>query len=270
MPNPSDCSDFSKELHPLITQDRVVQNGYYMVCREYQGTGEVECCAIRLDQGDSLKRGGGAGRKNDKKQEMDESTFNKSISRAKTAIRRKSLALQADRMLTLTFKENVTDITEAWAVYKYFCKLMKFRYREKFRYVAVPELQKRGAVHFHIALSGFYHLGTVRRLWKRAAGKRGGSVHITSPRKAGKNSWNPKNIAVYIAKYISKADIVDFNKRRYSSGGDIPIPEPERGWLALGVPVVVVMRQIIEAKTRKQMKTIHQSDGYLGIIYCST
>lgn len=262
--------EISKELHPLITQEREVGNGYYMVCREYENTGEVEICAIRLDHGDSLKKGGGAKRKNNEKKEMDEVTFNKSISRSRTVIRRKALSLQADRMLTLTFRENVTEIDEAWAVFKYFCKLMRFRYGDRFRYIAVPELQKRGAVHFHLAISDYYHVQTVRRMWRRAAGKRGGNIDITTPRKAGKNSWSPKRIAVYLSKYISKSDVVDFNKRRYSTGGKIQLPEPEKGWLALGVPVVQVMRQIIETKSRKRLDTIYQSDGYLGIIYCST
>lgn len=258
------------ELHPLITSERSTGNGYYIVSRTYENCGEVEICGIRLDYGDSLKRGGGAGRKHSDKTAMDESTLNKSIARAKTSIRRKAMSLGADRMLTLTFKDNVTCIAEAWSVFKYFCKLMRKRYGKRWAYIAVPEYQKRGAVHFHLAVSDFYLANTVRKLWLRACGNRGGNIDITSPRKAGKNSWNPKRIANYISKYISKTDSVEFNKRRYSSGGEIKTPEPERGWLALGVPPVVVMRQIIENRTRKRLECIWESDGYYGIIYCST
>lgn len=259
-----------KDLHPLITQERVAGNGHYIVSRHYENCGEVEICGIRLDYGDSLKRGGGAGRKNRDKDTMDEATLNKSVARARTGIRRKAMAMGADRMLTLTFKDNVTDITEAWSVFKYFCKLMRKRYRDRWAYIAVPEFQKRGAVHFHLSVADYYHAGTVRRLWRRAAGDRGGNIDITSPRNAGKNSWSPKRIAAYLAKYLTKSDAVDFNKRRYSSGGSIELPEPEKGWIALGVPLVQIMRQIIESKTRKRLETIWQSDGYLGITYCST
>lgn len=260
----------ARELHPLITEERSTGNGHYISCRHYEKTGDVEIVGIRLDHGDSLKRGGGAGRKNKDKTCMDAATLNKSVSRARTNVRRKALSMCADRMLTLTFKENVTDIDQAWTDFKYFCKLMRKFYKEKFQYIAVPEYQKRGAVHFHLAISGFHEVGIVRRLWRRAAGCRGGNIDITSPKKHGKKSWNPRRIAQYLSKYMSKVDIVDFNKRRYSTGGKIQLPEAEKGWLALGVPVVQIMRQVIEGKTRRRLECVWESDGYFGIIYCST
>lgn len=258
------------EIHPLITPDRVVGNGHYFNVRHYPDVDEVEICAIRLDHGDSLRRGGGAKRKNTDKASMDEATATKSANRARTAIRRKCLAMGADRMLTLTFQENVTDLEESWGCFKYFTKLMRSFYKDKFSYVAVPEYQKRGAVHFHLALKGFHEVGIVRRFWRRAAGRRGGNIDITSPKKFGKRSWNPKRIAVYLAKYLSKNDSVQFNKRRYSSGGKIQLPDPERGWLALGVPVGQVMVQIVERRTRKRVETMWESEGFFGITYCST
>jgi len=260
----------SGQLHPLITPERSTGNGHYLSCRYYEAADEIEISAIRLDHGDSLRRGGGAGRKNASKNSMDEATLNKSIARARSNIRRKALSMSADRMLTLTFRDNVTDVDEAWSVFKYFCKLMRKRYREKFQYIAVPEFQKRGAVHFHMAIGHYFHANTVRRLWHRAVGHRGGNIDITSPKKFGKKSWNPKRIANYISKYISKAEIVDFNKRRYSTGGKIQLPDPQRGWLALGVPVVSIMRQIVETRTRKQIECVWESEGFFGIIYCST
>lgn len=51
--------------------------------------------------------------------------------------------------ITLTFAENVTDITEANKKFKYWVSQMKRRY-PYFKYIGVPEYQKRGAVHYHI------------------------------------------------------------------------------------------------------------------------
>jgi hypothetical protein len=201
---------------------------------------------------------------------MDDATLWKSISRARSNLRRKVLSMSADRMLTTTFRDNVTDMDEAWSVFKYFTKLMRQRYGKRFAYVAVPEFQKRGAVHFHIALNDYYHVNTVRRLWRRAAGHRGGNIDITSPKKFGKNSWNPKRIAQYISKYISKSESVSFNRRRFSSGGDIVVPDPQRAWLAFGVPLVSVIRDWVYSKSRKQMAVVWESEGFLGINYFST
>lgn len=256
-------------LHPLITQGRDVGNAYYISCRHYP-CDEVEVCAIKLTAEDSLRRGGGAKRKTDSKDSMEAPTLAKSCSRARATVRRKALSMMADRMLTLTFRENVEDIEIAWERFKYFSKLMRFRYRDKWQYIAVPEYQKRGAVHFHLAITGYYHIQTIRRLWARAVGQFGGNVDITSPKKFGKKSWNPKRISQYISKYIAKNDSVDFNKRRFSSGGDIQLPEPQKGWLALGVPVLRVMREVVDKLSRKQVTTIWEFDGYFGISYIST
>lgn len=258
-----------EELHPLITKGRDTGNGYAISCRYYP-CDEVEVTAIQLNSEDSLRRGGGAKRKTNSKDSMDAPTLAKSCARARTTVRRKALSMEADRMLTLTFRENLDDLEKAWDCFKYFSKLCRWFYKTRWRYIAVPEYQKRGAVHFHLALSGYFHVNILRKFWLRAVGKYGGNIDITSPKKFGKNSWNPKRISQYISKYIAKNDSVDFNKRRYSSGGDIQLPEPQRGWLALGVPVIKVMAEVVEKLSRRQVTTIWEAEGYFGITYIST
>lgn len=256
------------EFHPLITPGRDTGNGFYLSARRYP-SGDVEAIAMQLNADDSLKRGGGHKRKNSKKTEMTEEVLTKSLVRAKVAIRRRVLSMQADRMLTLTFRENITDISEAWGCFHYFGKLMRKSF-ESFQYVVVPEFQSRGAVHFHLAIRGYYPVQLVRKHWLRAVGQRGGNIDITSPRKAEKNSWNPKRIANYIAKYITKTDVVAFNKRRYASGGKIEIPAPICGWLALGVPVVVVLTQALNEMTDKPVAEIWEADNYFSLVKIST
>lgn len=258
------------DCHGLISEYRDTGNGIYLTARRYP-TGDVEMVGIRLESEDTLKRGGGAKRKNTQKTEMDLLTLHKSVQRARVTVRRKVLTIAADNLLTLTFRENVTDIDDAWKCFHYFIKQMRKRYRERWRYVAVPEYQKRGAVHFHLAIAGYYHHSTVRRCWLAAVGEKGGNIDFSSAkRRFGSNTKNSKKIAGYIAKYITKEDSSEFNRRRFSSGGKIQLPAPLTGWLALGAPVIAVMRQTIEAITRKQVVSVWESENYFGIVYLST
>lgn len=257
------------EFHPLITPGRDTGNGFYLSARRYP-SGDVEAIAMQLNSDDSLKRGGGHKRKNSNKGQMSEEVLTKSLIRAKTMVRRKCLSMCADRMLTLTFRENVTDLKEAWGCFHYFIKLMRKSF-DDFPYVVVPELQKRGAVHFHLAIKGYYPVTLVRKHWLRAIGKREGNIDITPPRDdKGKKANSPKKIANYIAKYITKTDIVAFNKRRYASGGKIEIPAPICGWLALGVPVVVVLTQALNEMTEKPVAEIWEAENYFSLVKIST
>lgn len=255
--------------HGLTTLNRDVSNCYRISIREYP-TGDVECSAIRFDSETRLGNSSKKERIRDKKKDMDIYTLSKSQARARKVVKQKALMMQADRLLTLTFRENLTDIQEAWSVFKYFSKLMRWRYGERFLYITVPEYQKRGAVHFHLAVKGFYHANTVRRLWHRAVGNRGGNIDITNPQNYGIKSWNPKRIARYLSKYITKNDSVEFNKRRYSSSSTLLPPKPRFEWLALGVPVTQVLCQIIESLTHRPVSVVWHSDNYFFDIHLVT
>ena len=51
--------------------------------------------------------------------------------------------------ITLTFKENISDVTEANKLFNAWTKSVLRKYPE-FKYLCVPEFQKRGAVHYHL------------------------------------------------------------------------------------------------------------------------
>jgi hypothetical protein len=193
----------------------------------------------------------------------------KSKQRARTMIRRKCLSMQADRLLTLTFRENIQDIDVAWKCFKEFARLMRKRWRN-FQYVCVPEYQKRGAVHFHVAIRGYYHANTVRAIWNRALAGYSGNIDITSPRFTNKDLRNSKSVSRYISKYISKDDSVEFNRRRYSSGGKIEVPEPVTGWLPYCDFVVSALCTTLENMTHSPVQHIWESDKGVPIIYIST
>lgn len=257
------------QLHPLITKERQSGNAYYVSMRHFP-TDDVDVVALRLGPGETLRGGGGAARKNVDKAMMDESTLRKSQRRAAQAVRRKALTMQADRMLTLTFRENLTDRQKAWDVFKYFSRLMRWRFADRWVYITVQEYQKRGAIHFHLAIKGYFPVSSVRDFWSRAVGALGGNIDITSPKAHGKNSWNPRRVAQYLAKYMTKQDIAAFNERRYSTGGDIQIPEPVTGWLCVGCSVVQILRQVIESRSRLQINTAVDTEAFWPVVFLST
>lgn len=256
-------------VHDLISPSRDTGAGYYICARQYP-SGDAEVCALRLDADDKLKNGGGAKRKHDDKQVMDPAVLEKSARRAKTTVRRKILTMQSDRLLTLTFRENLKDIDDAWKRFHYFSKLMRNKF-PKYQYVCVPEYQKRGAVHFHLAIRGFYPVKAVRKFWRRACGSLQGNIDITRPRKG--SDWNPSAIAFYLAKYLNKSETVDFNRRRYSTGGGINIPPSVNGWLAISVDkghTLSTLGQVMEELSGKEIRCMWESEHWLGIIYLST
>lgn len=258
------------DTHSLVTQCRDTGNGYHIVGRVY-GSGDVEMSAIKLATDDQIRCGGGAKRKNQDKSQMNKSTLNKSAARARTTIRRKILSIEADHMVTFTFKENLKDIDEAWRVYAKFIRLMQKKHNGKFQYVCVPEFQKRGAVHFHVAVVGFQNVKLLRALWLKASGEYGGNIDVTAPiSRKGKKIKEPKKIANYISKYITKTDSVAFDKKKFSTGGKIKLPESLTGWLALGLPLESVLGDMLKSLTHKQMDKIVFIESYFDITYIST
>jgi len=109
------------------------------------------------------------------------------------------MAMGADRLLTLTYRENRTDPAQAWEDWQRFARLCRERFQE-FKYVVVPERQKRGAVHFHVALNTYYSVRTLRALWLQVVTE--GNIDITTPRTGGR--WQVYKLAGYLSKYIAK------------------------------------------------------------------
>lgn len=260
----------------LIQDQRTGGNCHYLKAVHFPQIDHVEFTAIQLDSTDSLKKGGGAIRKNADKTDMSPLALKKSQQRARKNLRHKCFSIKAETMITCTFKELVTDLQDAWGVFKYFVKLMnKFNQSSKqkgFHYVCVPEFQKRGAVHFHVATTGRFEYNFIRSLWRRAAGKRGGNVDVSDPKKAQRKRWSPVSISKYLSKYISKNDSVEFNKKRYSASRGIVLPEPKYGWLPLsgGATVHFICMTIQEMCHRPVQEIFESEDGRYPFIFIST
>lgn len=119
--------------------------------------------------------------------------------RAAGQIRRDLLTIAADRMLTLTYRANMTDRGRAVADLARFNRAMKTRY-EHWASVAVMEWQARGSAHFHLGVAGFYPVEEVRAVWRAIVGD--GNIDIAF-RPDGRGNQYSK-LASYMAKYLTK------------------------------------------------------------------
>jgi hypothetical protein len=138
----------------------------------------------------------------------------RATNRAAANIRRDLLAIGADRMLTLTYRENQSDRKKALKDLARFVRVMRKRFSH-WASVTVLEYQQRGACHFHLALAGFYDVVVLRSEWVEIVGR----VAVT--REDGSMQMMPNGnidmafepdgrgnpcskLAAYMAKYLRK------------------------------------------------------------------
>jgi hypothetical protein len=168
--------------------------------------------------------------------------------RARSTIRKKVLSFGLDHLLTLTYRDNVTDFDQASADLARFVRLVKGK-NDGFPYVAVPEKQARGAWHWHLAVKGRQDVNQLRHLWRKTVGE--GNIDVQQPR-GGQN--RRVTLVSYLSKYLSKgfeAGHRELNGHRYraSIGLEVPseaIPIPEEA--RVNVEAYVLARLVERSK----------------------
>ncbi|MFW0837517.1 MAG: rolling circle replication-associated protein [Candidatus Komeilibacteria bacterium] len=128
-----------------------------------------------------------------------------SLNRTKTEIRRLTNANpQLNKFMTLTFAKNITSLKEANYIFNQFVKRILYKYPD-FEYLAVPEFQKRGAVHYHLLCRlPFMEISELEFVWGQ------GFIRVNEIN-------NVNNIGAYVCKYLSK-DMFDdrtFGKKKF-------------------------------------------------------
>lgn len=100
---------------------------------------------------------------------------------------------QMTTFITLTFKENITDISLANTYFKAFIRRLNNYFAFKVKYISVVEFQKRGAVHYHVLFFNlpFFNIHEFEELWGH------GYTNVQA-------LHNIDNVAAYVAKYLSK------------------------------------------------------------------
>lgn len=119
--------------------------------------------------------------------------------------------------VTLTFRENITDFDTTHPLFSEFIRSLSYDYfrttNNTIKYVAVPEFQSRGAVHYHCIFFNLPFRYGVKSIfsshWKH------GFVQVKSIDRV-------RNVGVYISKYLSKSFLekgLSFRKSYFVSKG---------------------------------------------------
>lgn len=164
------------------------------------------------------------------REKLDQANEERSCRRAKTKVRRLAKFKRLDTMLTLTYAVNQTDRELAQKHLTAFVRRVR-KVIPDFEYVAVAELQKRGAWHWHIAVRqikcGYWVAGRfkpsyalLRSIWRDVI-QGGGTARVDAPGKPGNGVHK---LASYLTKYITKGfgSGVKNQNRYQASGRDLP------------------------------------------------
>lgn len=178
-----------------------------------KGLAEVGWSFVGLSPGHKAARGSSAQRTRNE---------DRAIRRAKSRLRQLILCANLTHLLTLTYRENVTDFKRAADDLNRFVRKMKAHLPE-WLYVAVAEQQERGAWHWHLAVRGRQNVDLLRRLWREIVGE--GNIDVSAPK------GNRKDQRLYLVQYLGKYLIKAFatgdrklNKHRFRSSRNIQVP----------------------------------------------
>lgn len=143
--------------------------------------------------------------------------------RARSRLRHLVLASGASYLLTLTYRANVSDFSRSARDLATFVRLVRRRY-PVWPYVAVPELQSRGAWHWHLAVRGWQKVAFLRSAWRQVV--EDGNIDVKQPpRRPGVN----RRVALvrYLSKYLTKAfkGPRELNQHRFRACHGIAVPE---------------------------------------------
>lgn len=128
-------SEYSKSL--------LYKDPSYEACEEIQSfKGEVD---FNFSSTSLIKKD--VEEKKDNKKEIRKNNLNRSFMLLTDLVLSNRSNLKT--FITLTFKDNIKDLTYANKTFNNYCKAVRKHYPD-FMYIGVPEFQKRGAVHYHI------------------------------------------------------------------------------------------------------------------------
>lgn len=127
-------------------------------------------------------------------------------------------------LLTLTYRQNIQNYDVANTDFKNFVKKIKYNYKIDLRYVRVIELQKRGAIHFHVVIfnSDFCLIpyNEIYNIWGH------GAVHVR--RIEALDDVTADKIGNYLGKYLTKSKEIAPNKKIYTTSRNIKRLEKQR------------------------------------------
>ena len=130
--------------------------------------------------------------------------------------------------ITLTYAENMEHVAKSKKDLEYFVKNIK-KIKKDFKYIAIPEFQKRGAIHFHLLTN--LSLQDNNIITKQ---KNNNKYYDVKYWNKGFTSYEDisgdvKKIVGYISKYMTKDNADDrlFNFKRYTASQNLIKPVTE-------------------------------------------
>lgn len=195
--------------------------------------------------------------------------------RAKKNVRLCCKTIGADRMVTLTYRENMTDRETALKHWKEFCR--RLGKHKAFHYVAVIEEQERGSLHFHVAVAGRQMYALLRSIWQSILGlgpdgEQMGQVNVRDPHKFGFGNKGAHKIASYIAKYCGKEMACrDLNQKRYFRSRGVVVPDVQYWRVAGAMDMLSAANAAFAALTGHSLVGLQTwCNNALGVVYLAT
>ncbi len=139
-------------------------------------------------------------------------------------------------LVTFTYRDNQTDLRIGYRDFGAFIQALRYRYGASFRYIAVPEFQARGAVHFHALVWGLPgSIFDTERATRLVAGLWGhGFVYM-------KMTDGNEKLSSYLAKYMAKS-FVDhrlMNQKAYVCSRNLKRPQIQGGISNFGMNLLL-------------------------------
>jgi hypothetical protein len=131
------------------------------------------------------------------------------------------LSARTDHLLTLTYRENITDFNQACSDLSKFVRAVRCA-QPDWIYIAVAEQQKRGAWHWHMAVRGRQDVELLRSCWRHIVGE--GNIDVNPPK--GTGNTRLLGLVKYLGKYLAKGFAEgnrELNARRFRASLGIPI-----------------------------------------------
>lgn len=133
--------------------------------------------------------------------EQEEKNYKSRVIQRRNMVRRLACSNfnnQEVKFVTLTFKENKTNVQECNNEFKKFIKRLKYNFNlQDIKYLAVIEFQKRGAIHYHCLMNiPYISFLELQSTWGN------GFIHIEDVTKVD-------NLGAYLVKYMTKENADD-------------------------------------------------------------
>ncbi|RZI43722.1 hypothetical protein EGT07_08105 [Herbaspirillum sp. HC18] len=274
----------------LLDDGPVLKTTWTVYDRQFPD-GQRELCVTRttrIKQNGPLPLRNRARRGESEKREQNDDD---SAKRAKQQVRLRCKQIGADRMVTLTYRENMQDKERLLRDWDTFRRRMS-KYKE-FHYVAAVERQEghkkgnlnaqegRSAFHIHVAVHGRQDYKFLKKVWLSIVGEGMGYAHVRNPndfykarpRGATKDNRELQHlIAAYLSKYITKdADDHELNAKRYWSSRGIVIPEQNYYQLPYGTTESEAFAHILQiAADHNNAGMVFFGNQALGVCWVAT